>query len=221
MATKNKLVRGVGVNDSPDPIYKKIRVNGKWKAVWHCPIYSVWTQMLLRATSEKYKQKHPTYAEVTVCEEWLKFTAFKLWWDKQPQGKDLELDKDLLTEGNKQYNPETCVLVPSQVNNLFLSREAMRGEQPLGVYCDSRKIRVRYVACIGLGFGRGQKYLGSFRCPKEAHSAWQKAKISCIKDVVVWYKEQDYYDARVEKVLENRANVILNQLLSGEETLSY
>ena len=94
-----KLVQGIGVNDS-DYIVKKfesyINLNGdkKRRLIWVCPFYQKWGSMLTRCYSEKYQERHPTYKDCTVCEEWTTFSNFKKWMQGQDyQGK--HLDKDL------------------------------------------------------------------------------------------------------------------------------
>ena len=211
---KKKLVYGIAINDAKEPVVKKIKENGVWKRVWQCPAHIVWYRMLTRAFDEKFKQKHPTYQDVTVCDRWLSFSSFKLWWEEQPKAQDLELDKDILVMGNKEYGPDTCVLIPSRVNNLFIDRAALRGEWPIGVCKDGNAFK----ALIGGGSGKRQKYIGRFKCPKEAHRAWQRAKISSIVEVISWYKDQEYFDQRVEEALENRMQIILADLDSGRET---
>ena len=54
MRGRNKLVRGVGVNDADYPVYKT--ENGK--IVWQCTYYRTWNNMLARAYCDKYKQKY-------------------------------------------------------------------------------------------------------------------------------------------------------------------
>ena len=87
--------------------------------------------MLDRAYSDKYKQRQPTYRDVTVCEEWHSFMRFRAWMVEQDwEGK--ELDKDILFQGNKVYSPDTCVFVDKAVNLFLTDCAASRGEWPLG-----------------------------------------------------------------------------------------
>lgn len=132
-----KLVCGVGINDADYVVQRKETigyVNGKHKQklVWTCPYYRVWTNMLVRCYSTKKQEKYPTYKGCTVSDEWLTFSVFKSWMEKQDwDGK--QLDKDLLFEGNKVYSAETCVFVTKEVNMFTTERCAARGEWPIGV----------------------------------------------------------------------------------------
>lgn len=56
-------------------------------------------------------------------------------FDKWLNGSRWALDKDILVKRNKVYSPDTCCLVPQNVNCLFLKREAQRGKYPIGVRC--------------------------------------------------------------------------------------
>ena len=102
---KRKLIQGVGINDAD---YK----------ISDCPYYSVWVDMIRRACDDQYKTKMPTYKDVTVCEEWKRFSIFKKWMEKQDwQGKTL--DKDLLKPGNKVYSPDACCFLTDNANKFF------------------------------------------------------------------------------------------------------
>lgn len=101
--------------------------------------YSIWRSILERSFVKKIKEKQPTYEEVTCCNEWINFENFYEWLHSQPnfdkwkRGQRWAVDKDILIKGNKTYSPETCCLVPINVNCLFLKREAQRGKYPIGV----------------------------------------------------------------------------------------
>lgn len=42
---------------------------------------------------------------------------------KKKSGIFFQLDKDILVKDNKIYNPDTCCLVPNEINSLFRTRE--------------------------------------------------------------------------------------------------
>ena len=98
--------------------------------------YEEWRHMLERCYNIKIQKKHPTYIGCTVCEEWLNFQKFAKWWtDNHYEIKNyrMELDKDILIKGNKIYSPETCCIVPSNINTLFTKANKSRGQYPIGV----------------------------------------------------------------------------------------
>ena len=158
----NRLLQGVGVNDSPFII--KIRIDG----VRHShKAYLVWVNMLKRCYNSDYKEKHPTYRDVTCCTEWLLFTNFAKWF-KNNYVSGYHLDKDLLVEGNEVYGPDTCIFVSQEVNNFLTLSNNSSGLLPIGV-----SIRYgKYEACIN-----SKGYLGIFSDPISAHRAWQRAKL--------------------------------------------
>jgi len=178
MRKKEKKVYGIGVNDSPDPVYRKEKVKGKWRNAWVCPYYDVWQGMLKRCYSEVALKRRPTYQGCSVCPEWVYFMTFKAWMMTQDfEGK--QLDKDILIEGNKVYSPETCRFVTGAVNKFLTDRGAARGEWPIGVIWNgtSSKFRAR---CRN-PFTKKSEHLGYFDCPQAAHEAWRKRKheIAC------------------------------------------
>ena len=83
-----KLVYGAGINDA-DYVVNKLEtigyVNGaqKRKLIWACPYYRAWADMLKRCYSAKFQESRPTYAGCTVSAEWLKFSNFRAWIEKQ------------------------------------------------------------------------------------------------------------------------------------------
>jgi len=144
-----KLVCGVGFNDSD--------------VVTKCdPFYSRWKGMLVRCYSAKYHAKRPTYIGCTVCDEWLTFSNFKSWMEKQ-DWKGKELDKDILVIGNKLYSPELCVFVTKLTNSFILDRASSRGSYPLGVYFDKKEGKIRAI-CKNPFSGKCE-HLGYFSCP--------------------------------------------------------
>lgn len=102
--------------------------------------YRVWHDMLQRCYDEKYQNEHPTYKGVVCCKEWLLYENFYEWiheqenFDKWLNGDRWAIDKDILIKGNKIYSPETCCLVPQNVNSLFVKNKKVRGNLPIGVF---------------------------------------------------------------------------------------
>ena len=172
-------VHGVGFND----VAFQIRVDRKH--IWQ---YQLWKNMLGRCFDAKYKQRHPTYENVTCCDEWLYFANFFEWVNKEVgyKGKPVgsALDKDILVKGNKIYSPEACSFVPTAVNLLLNDHGAARGEFPVGV-CFVKGLGkfVAYLTC----FGR-KKHLGHYTTIESASFAYKIAKEAQIKIVATQYK---------------------------------
>ena len=97
--------------------------------------YKLWCCMLVRCYSDSFKKKQPTYEGCEVSENFKSYEYFYEWCNKQIGfgNKDWHLDKDLLIKGNKVYSENTCVFLPKEVNSLLTKREALRGENLIGV----------------------------------------------------------------------------------------
>lgn len=201
---QTRLVMGVGVNDAGYPITKNKMINGKSVQTWICPFYSRWRGMLERAYSTVYKSSYTTYEGCSVCEEWHLFSTFKSWMEQQ-DWKGKQLDKDLLYPTNKVYSPETCVFISQKVNLFLTERDALRGYWPVGV--SFIKSTGKYQArCATLG--TGQKSLGVYDTPEEAHAAWLKFKLS-----LAYTLADEQTDERVARALINRYENYENKTL--------
>lgn len=195
-----KLVCGVGVNDADYVVVKYgiAEVNGvrKRRQVWVCPYYRVWANMLKRCYSVKYQEQKPTYAGCTVSEEWLTFRSFKNWMETQDfEGK--QLDKDILTKGNKVYSSDTCVFVTQVVNMFTTDRGNDRGKWLLGV--SWHKKTEKFLARCNNPFTGKTESLGLFSCEQEAHQVWRKRKQELAHELAAIQT-----DPRVAKALINR-----------------
>lgn len=196
-----KLVCGVGNNDA-GYVTRKFETTGyvdgkrKRKLVWRCAYYQTWKSMIERCYSDKCQERYPTYKNCTVSDNWLTFSVFKSWMEKQDWEGE-HLDKDLLFEGNKIYSPETCVFVSPMVNTFTIDCGAARGEWMIGViWC---KAAGKFKSQCRNPFTSEKEYLGYFTCEVEAHAAWRKRKLELAKELAA---EQE--DPRVAKALIDR-----------------
>lgn len=182
-----KRVYGVGINDSKTPI----KQNGK-----HIDSYCFWKRMLERCYSKKWHEKHPTYIDCSVCEEWKRFSRFNTWFNEHYiEGYDL--DKDILVQGNKLYSPSTCCFVPHRINALLENCTAARGKYKVGVYWKSRV--QKFVAQMQQS-GK-QKTLGYFGSEDDAHEAYKIAKYEEIKRVANEYYSSNAISLDVRNAL--------------------
>lgn len=165
-----KLVYGVGINDCPRGTTKKDK------------IYKVWSGMLKRCYSEDYHKQRPTYIDCKVCDEWLTFSKFSEWVKTQDwEGK--QLDKDIITPGNKVYSPDNCMFVTQAINSLLTVSKSNKGDLPVGVFFLNHKILPKpYQATIR--HNNFIERLGYYATPEEAHRAWIKRKREIIAEVI-------------------------------------
>lgn len=147
--------------------------------------YYAWNNMLKRCFDEKVKNKYNTYKDATCCEEWLFFENFYEWlhsqenFDKWLNGNKWSLDKDILLKDNKFYSPNTCCLIPQNVNKLFTKRNADRGDLPIGV----TRRKEKYISQCDNPITDKKEHLGMHLIPMTAFQAYKKRKEEIIKQV--------------------------------------
>ena len=184
----HKNVLGVGITGN-----KAIAVrNNK-----HAKEYITWVSMLKRCFDKKFKERNPSYKKVTCCNEWVLYENFYEWLHKQPNfekwfnGDNWHLDKDILIKGNLIYSPETCCLVPNNVNFLFVKRDKYRGKMPIGVQEWEKTYRAR---CSNQLLNK-EIHLGSYSTPDEAFQAYKQYKENYIKQIA----QEEYEKGNITK----------------------
>ncbi len=165
----------------------KVKINGKISKQ-----YNNWHSMIERCYCIKYQNKYPAYAGCTVCEEWLNFQNFGKWHDEnyyKLENRRIELDKDILSKGNKIYSPENCIYVPDDINKLFTKRNLHRGIYPVGVIRNiTNKHKNIYTAQCSGGLRETHKWLGNFETVLMAFEAYKTYKEQSIKNIAEKYK---------------------------------
>lgn len=180
-----------------DSIHKSFGIGYFGQGPFHAfntKAHAYWHRMLERAYSSTYKEKHPTYEEVSVCEEWHNYQTFAAWVTERKQyGRyDFNLDKDLKIPGNKVYSPEACSLVPQRINKLTVAKSKQR-ELPQGVTMSGLNYIARCRSVLGT-----ETYLGTFTTAKEASDAYKAFKKKTIIETANMYREdldEDVYQA--------------------------
>lgn len=134
------------------------------------PIYVKWYRMMHRCYSGREKDRY--YKDCSVCEEWHDFRNFEKWFKSQTgnNNKGWHLDKDILLKGNTIYSPDTCAIVPPDVNYFLILRENGRGFLPIGVTKHKDKFAVQISS-----EGR-QRMIGRFDNPNDAFLCYKSAK---------------------------------------------
>ena len=170
--------------------------------------YSKWTNMLIRCYDEKFKEKTPSYKDVTCCKEWLYYENFKKWHDEnyyEIENEKMCLDKDILSHNlkldNKIYSPKTCLYVPERINILFVKSYLQKGNLPIGVV---KSKNGKYEAQISKNGFRQRKC--NFATPEEAfYKGYKQLKEQYIKQVADEYKDKiptKLYDAMYKYEVE-------------------
>lgn len=188
-----RLVCGKGINDADYVLSKRIiNEDGTTTYLWRCPFYEVWCSMLKRCYSEKYKPDRIDYEKPRVCEEWLTFSNFKAWMEKQDfEGK--VLDKDLIVKGNKIYCPEACSFVSNKIN-CFLNK-CTKHLQP-----SFKEKQGKYHARISNPVTNKEEHLGYFYTKEDAIYAWKIRKVEIAKIL-----------AKEDNLHEHVRNLLINE----------
>lgn len=183
---KNRLLCGVGYNTGGE---HAVVLNGK-----DVPAYITWRNMIQRCYGEDRMPKNKSYSGCTVSSDFHDYQDFAEWYvNHEYYGLGYCLDKDIINSGNKIYSPETCCLVPMEINNLFIDRRGDRGELPIGVTHHPKT--GKFVSRVSTNEGR--IYLGLFKTPNEAHNAYIEFKEAYVKKIA--NKWRDKIDERVYK----------------------
>lgn len=184
----------------------KSKINGK-----QTNAYIIWCNMLQRCYDPYYINKHLSYINCYVCDEWLNFQNFAEWFYKniyKCNNERMALDKDILIKGNKIYSPKTCLIVPERINKLFIKSDIARGEYPIGIYYNEKANKLQ-VQCsiIDVNGKRKKKNLGYYSLTqiKEAFDCYKNFKENYIKQVAEEYKDlipNDIYRAMIRYEVE-------------------
>jgi len=160
--------------------------------------YKIWSGILERGYSVKWKEKYPTYENVTVCKEWHNFQNFAKWYSENSV-PGWDLDKDILIKGNKIYSSENCCFVPPSLNKTFAKRKGKRGDLSIGVTKSNNGFS-SFVCIDG-----AQTYLGYFKTELEAFNAYKYAKENYLQSLAFSLKgtiKDNVYNALINYKVE-------------------
>lgn len=170
---------------------------GSYNSKEHKIAFNVWRGVLQRCNSVKHHLKYPSYIGCEIDSRWHNFQNFSKWYYENYNPETMQgwqLDKDFLFKGNKLYSPETCCLLPKEINCIKLFSKNI-SKLSTGV-CEVKGV---FVAKIDK---YNKKYhLGSFKTHLEAFRAYKIAKEKYVYEIGDFYKEE--IDIRVYKLLIN------------------
>lgn len=174
---------------------------GAYSSRTHRLIYKAWCSMLRRCYSDKVQMRQPSYIGCSVCDEWLNFQNFAQWFESQKHSADCQVDKDLLVRGNKVYSPDTCALIPEEVNKIIISQPRGEAGLPIGVFLIKKNVGTNKPAfgahCQGFGKSRG--HIGQYYTAEEAFNAYKKAKATVLEKAA--FKHRNILEPRVFQAL--------------------
>ena len=110
--------------------------------------YKIWSGIHKRVGN--FDGKHPSYEDVTVCEEWWCYQNFAKWYNEHVYtlyDDFLCIDKDILKPDSRIYSPQTCCLIPNSINEVFKDfRNYKNDDLPIGVTRRNDMRTVKYRA---------------------------------------------------------------------------
>lgn len=144
-----------------------------------------WRNMMSRCYyfSDKYK----SYVDCEVCEDWLNFSNFTVWFNATHQSDSevkFELDKDMKYLGNRLYSSDNCIWLPKKLNQYInevkgaTSITGVKGVSP--AFNKNGIIEGKYeVRCAD---GKGKRaYLGTVTCLAEGYNIYKSYKETRLK----------------------------------------
>lgn len=157
-------------------------------------VYCVWRCMISRCYNKRDKH-YNSYKHCTICGEWRNFANFEKWYDSQYKEEGWEIDKDWLIYGNNIYSPQTCCLLPSEINKIIINYRCSKTDLPVGV----QKRNKKYTTSISCS--SKHRYLGMYDNILEASEIYKREKRKTIIEMANKWKD---------KIPENVYNSMLN-----------
>ena len=191
----DSILKGCGCNNC----YGKKR--GR-KQIYFCETnnknsYKIWYGIIQRTlkASKFFKLKHPAYSNCEICDEWRDLNVFNKWFEAH-YIDGFQIDKDLLSNGDKIYSPSTCVFLPQEINNTLSRERKTERHLPAGVW----KHGDMFMSTCN------KKYIGLFKTVEEARAAYLEEKKKRITELANKWKdkiEPRAYDALINLDVEN------------------
>lgn len=160
--------------------------------------YNVWVSMIGRCYTTNTRPRDKSYIGCEVCQDWLTYSNFHNWFYDPNNGyvKGYNLDKDIISKGNKIYSPSTCCFIPQELNKVFTKRKSRRGEFPIGVIISKSG---KYDSRIKIN--KRDYYLGAYTTIEEAFNAYKNAKERHIHNVAEKYFQEGKITEKVYNAL--------------------
>ena len=104
------------------------------------------------------------------------------------------VDKDILIPGNRVYGPNSCLIVPNRINEIFKNGDKKLNavDLPTGVTIrkDGSKIKYRARCNVRIGPGEYKSISKTFNTVEEAYEFYKESKLDYINSVAEEYKEK-------------------------------
>lgn len=171
---------------------------GNYNPLIHKDAKYCWIYMLERC----FTNKRAVQVNNTIDEKWLNFQNFSQWYYCQENWSvniKLELDKDVKILGNRHYGPDTCCLLPREINTIYPKSYTTGGRV---YYYESDNTWKVWHHDI-----KGKRISKSFKSKIEAEK-WKELKtINKFSELADKYK--DCLTEEIYLILKERKNVYL------------
>lgn len=156
-----------------------------YKKVANPRIYKIWTNLLARCYCKKRTSgRDKSYAKVIICDDWLHYDRFEEWYVKnQLMEVNSFIDKDLLSHECKIYSPNTCVMLPREINNALQRTELNTKSTSLGLPVGVQRTKDGKIFSV-----MKHKHLGFFKNAEQAFNAYKVEKEKYLKYLAEKYK---------------------------------
>lgn len=165
--------------------------------------YALWTSMVDRVKA--HRTSCASYAGTSISTNFMDYDYFYKWCEEQKGFNSIDengdkycLDKDILSQVEKQYSELNCVFVPSKINSFFVKQKCTKYNLPTGV---SYSLRDKsYVASIRDADGV------NLRICQDKSVEYCADVYKIFKSIIANELAMRYYgdvDERVIKVLQN------------------
>lgn len=155
--------------------------DGEWArstkiaGVMHCTrSYSMWNALKYRCkVGGQHQLRFPSYIGCKIAGGFEDYQFF-VDWHREQVGYGIDgyaLDKDIIDKQSKIYSPETCALVPRELNSFYTPHTAVR-DLPQGVYYIEQTGKYK----AALSIGNKLKYVGTYGTIDAAWEAFKEAK---------------------------------------------
>jgi hypothetical protein len=150
-------------------------------------VYKIWQHMISRCYN-KNDNRYRFYGAIgtKVCEDWYNFSNFAKWYydNSYTINEPLSVDKDILRKNDKIYSPDTCIIIPRKLNQMFTKTDSCGIEKICVFQRENGKYRAR-VSNVNIG---------TYDTKEEATIAYRKAYKEKWKNIVTEYKDKIPYN---------------------------
>ena len=146
-------------------------------------VYKSWQHMISRCYNNgDNKYKFYGGIGVKVCEEWHNFSNYAKWFYDNCYEIDepLSVDKDIVNKNSKIYSPDTCIIIPSKINQIFI-KVNINGQEKIGV---DKRSSGKYRAKLS------NVHIGTYNTKEEAIAAHKKMYKEMWNELISKYKNK-------------------------------